>query len=82
MNTVVKKRSVLVAGRKTSVSLEDAFWQALKDIARERQVSVSNVVAGIESARVTQNLSSALRLFVLEHYRSQVRPAPEIRAAA
>jgi predicted DNA-binding ribbon-helix-helix protein len=81
VNTVVKKRSVLVAGRKTSVSLEEAFWQALKDIANERQVSVSNLVARIESARDSHNLSSALRLFVLEHYRSQVRPA-DIRAAA
>ncbi|MFC3692076.1 ribbon-helix-helix domain-containing protein [Chenggangzhangella methanolivorans] len=63
------KRSVVVAGHKTSVSLEDAFWHALKDIARERSVSLRGLVAEIDASRRGGNLSSAVRLFVLDHYR-------------
>ncbi|WP_040577446.1 ribbon-helix-helix domain-containing protein [Methylopila sp. M107] len=63
------KRSVVVAGHKTSVSLEDAFWHALKDIARERSVSLRSLVAEIDAGRRGGNLSSAVRLHVLDHYR-------------
>lgn len=65
----IVKRSVVVAGHKTSVSLEDAFWHALKDIARERSVSLRSLVAEIDSGRSGGNLSSAVRLHVLDHYR-------------
>lgn len=65
----IVKRSVVVAGHKTSVSLEDAFWHALKDIARERTVSLRSLVAEIDSERRGGNLSSAVRLYVLDHYR-------------
>lgn len=68
-NPDIVKRSVVVAGHKTSVSLEDAFWHALKDIARERQMSLRSLVAEIDSSRRGGNLSSAVRLHVLDHYR-------------
>src|SRR5262249_24663654 len=72
MKSLVIKRSVLLAGHKTSVSLEDAFWKGLKDIARERHVTLSELVGTIDSEREYGNLSSALRLFVLDFYRAQL----------
>jgi predicted DNA-binding ribbon-helix-helix protein len=66
----VVKRSIVIAGHKTSVSLEDAFWEALKEIATVRNATLSEVVAGIDASRSQGNLSSAIRLFVLEHYRT------------
>ena len=71
MKSPVVKRSIVVAGHKTSVSLEDAFWQGLKDIAIARQVTLSDLVASIDAERRHGNLSSAIRLFVLDHYRGQ-----------
>jgi predicted DNA-binding ribbon-helix-helix protein len=71
----VVKRSIVLAGHKTSVSLEDAFWKGLKEIAGRRLMPLSGLVGTIDSQRQQGNLSSALRLFVLEFYRSQV---PEI----
>lgn len=70
MKSQVIKRSIVIAGHKTSVSLEEAFWRSLKEIARERSATLSEVVAGIDSGRRHGNLSSAIRLFVLDHYRS------------
>ena len=64
------KRSIVIAGHKTSVSLEDAFWDALKEIATVRSATLSEVVAGIDASRSQGNLSSAIRLFVLDHYRT------------
>jgi predicted DNA-binding ribbon-helix-helix protein len=66
----VVKRSIVIAGHKTSVSLEDAFWDALKEIATVRNATLSEVVAGIDASRSQGNLSSAIRLFVLNHYRT------------
>ena len=63
----VVKRSIVLAGHKTSVSLEDAFWEGLKDIAKARRVTLSDLVGGIDANREHGNLSSALRLFVLNH---------------
>lgn len=68
-NPDIVKRSVVVAGHKTSVSLEDAFWHALKDIAREQSVSLRSLVADIDAGRSGGNLSSAVRLHVLAYYR-------------
>jgi predicted DNA-binding ribbon-helix-helix protein len=68
----VVKRSVVIAGRKTSVSLEDAFWTALKEIARGRGMTLSDLVAEIDGQRQHSNLSSAVRLFVLDFYRNQL----------
>ncbi len=69
MTDGVIKRSLTIAGHRTSVSLEGAFWEALKDIARRRDSSVNALVAEIDERR-TGNLSSAVRVFVLEHSRS------------
>jgi predicted DNA-binding ribbon-helix-helix protein len=72
MKSPVVKRSIVIAGHKTSVSLEDAFWKGLKEIAAERNVTLSELVASIDSDRQHGNLSSGIRLFVLDHYRSQI----------
>jgi predicted DNA-binding ribbon-helix-helix protein len=66
------KRSVIIGGHKTSVSLEDGFWSALKEIAGRRGVTVSHLVASIDHDRQDGNLSSAVRLFVLSFYRDQI----------
>lgn len=67
----VIKRSVVVDGHKTSVSLEDAFWASLKDIAARRGLSLSMQIAAIDQHRRTSNLSSAIRLFVLDYFRER-----------
>jgi predicted DNA-binding ribbon-helix-helix protein len=72
MKSPVVKRSIVIAGHKTSVSLEDAFWKALKEIAGGRAITLSDLVASIDTDRRHGNLSSAIRLFVLEHYRMQI----------
>src|ERR671926_1915388 len=69
MTSPVVKRSIVIAGHKTSVSLEDAFWQGLKQIANERDMTLSDLVASIDTDRRQGNLSSAIRLFVLDYYR-------------
>jgi predicted DNA-binding ribbon-helix-helix protein len=61
-----------VNGRKTAVCLEDAFWNALKEIAAAQSDSVPELLLEIDGARDSPNLSSAIRVFVLDHYRSQV----------
>ena len=73
MKSSVIKRSVAIAGHKTSVSLEDAFWRDLRKIANAQQATLSNVVAEIDKKRKNGNLSSAIRLFVLD----QVRGCPQ-----
>jgi predicted DNA-binding ribbon-helix-helix protein len=72
LKSAIPRRSVIIAGRKTSISVEDAFWRAFKEIARGRDITLSNLVAAINSERKHQNLSSAVRLFVLDLYRQQV----------
>ncbi|MBS0248884.1 MAG: ribbon-helix-helix domain-containing protein [Proteobacteria bacterium] len=67
MDSGIVKRSVLIKGRKTSVSLEDAFWNALRGIAAERQVSTPTLLADIEMNRGNANLSSAVRQFVINY---------------
>jgi predicted DNA-binding ribbon-helix-helix protein len=69
MKSPVVKRSIVIAGHKTSVSLEDAFWQGLKQIAGDRGLTLSDLVAAIDTERRQGNLSSAIRLFVLDYYR-------------
>ena len=73
MKSSVVKRSVVIDGHKTSVSLEDAFWTELKNIAHTQQVTLSDLVSKIEGAREQSNLSSAIRLFVLHHFREDKR---------
>jgi predicted DNA-binding ribbon-helix-helix protein len=65
------KRSIVLAGHKTSVSLEDAFWEGLKDIAKTRRKPLSDLAGSIDTDREQGELSSALRLFVLNHYQAQ-----------
>lgn len=72
MKSPVVKRSIVIAGHKTSVSLEDAFWRGLKEIASGRDMTLSDLVAAIDSERQHGNLSSAIRLFVLDFYRNQL----------
>jgi predicted DNA-binding ribbon-helix-helix protein len=72
MRSPVVKRSIIIAGHKTSVSLEDAFWQGLKEIAGGRNMTLSDLVAAIDHERQHGNLSSAIRLFVLSTYRDQI----------
>src|SRR5262245_14462556 len=79
MKSLVIKRSVVVAGHKTSVSLEDAFWKGLKEIARERDITLSELVGTIDSEREYGNLSSVLRLFVLDFYCTQLSDLKEGR---
>ena len=79
MKSAIVKRSIVIAGHKTSVSLEDAFWQGLKEIAGERHTSLSDLVAAIDSERQRGNLSSAIRLFVLDFHRAQSSEAEERR---
>ena len=75
----LRKRSVTIAGHPTSFSLEEEFWQALQTVARKRNLSVNALVSSIDAARAG-NLSSALRVFVLECYRSgELLPAVTLR---
>ena len=62
----VIKRSLVIAGHRTSVSLEDAFWRRLRAIAAERGLSLNSLAAMIDASRDGANLSSAIRVFVLE----------------
>ena len=71
MNSPVVKRSIVIAGHKTSVSLEDAFWKGLKDIAAARDTTLSDMVAAIDSTRRHGNLSSAILLFVRYHFQAE-----------
>jgi predicted DNA-binding ribbon-helix-helix protein len=70
MKSPVVKRSIVIATHKTSVSLEDAFWSALKEIAAQRDMTLSDLVASIDTDRQHGNLSSAIRIYVLDHFRA------------
>ena len=76
MKSLVVKRSIVVAGRKTSVSLEDEFWSALREIAGGRHLTLSELVGDIDAQRQHGNFSSTLRLFVLEYYRGKAAEKP------
>ena len=74
--SLVTKRSIRLDGHRTSVSLETAFWDELKSIADAQGVRTSQLIAAIDSERRERqhnNLSSVLRLFVLEYYRSKMQ---------
>jgi predicted DNA-binding ribbon-helix-helix protein len=71
MKSTVVKRSIVIGGHKTSVSLEDPFWTGLKQIADARQMFLSELVTKIDGGREQSNLSSAIRLFVLHHFRNE-----------
>ena len=75
MKSPVIKRSIVIAGHKTSVSLENAFWDALKQIAAGENIAIHELIFKINNERELGGLSSALRLFVLEHYRQKAAAA-------
>lgn len=81
MKSPVVKRSIVVAGHKTSVSLEEAFWNGMKEISGLRSMTLSELVGEIDSNRQQGNLSSAIRLFVLDYFRSRTTPATAAPAA-
>lgn len=68
-----QKRSFKIQGHRTSISLEEPFWEALKDIAREKKLPLAQLVDAIDSTRdaSASGLSSAIRVYVLNHYRNQ-----------
>jgi len=69
----ITKRSVMIAGHRTSVSLEDPFWDALRGIAEARGLSLQALIGQIDAGRDGQNLSSAIRVFVLAAVREPQR---------
>jgi predicted DNA-binding ribbon-helix-helix protein len=71
MESAIKKRSIVIGSRKTSVSLENEFWEALKDIAQSRRIPLSALVATIKAEHQQNSLSSAIRVFILNRYRKQ-----------
>ena len=82
MKSSILKRSVVIAGHKTSISLEDAFWECLRRIANDRGQTLSALIGCIDTDRERANLSSAVRLFVLGFYRGQPDPEGGTRLAA
>jgi predicted DNA-binding ribbon-helix-helix protein len=72
MYSTVKKRSIIIDRHRTSISLEDDFWACIKQIARERAITASELIGVIDAGRNGGNLSSAIRVFVLDHYRNNV----------
>jgi predicted DNA-binding ribbon-helix-helix protein len=83
----IRKRSVVIAGHRTSISLEPEFWTALKDIARKRNASINDLVTEIDKMRAARdqagNLSSALRVYVLQALTGTLPAiAPVVAAAA
>jgi predicted DNA-binding ribbon-helix-helix protein len=69
MSAGIVKRSISIAGHRTSISLEEPFWEELRTIASARGVSVQALVGSIDAGRGQQNLSSAIRVFVLHTLR-------------
>ncbi len=66
LSAPVRKRSIVIAGHATSITIEDPFWDALRGIAKQQDVSLPKLIEDIDERRGT-NLSSALRLYVLHH---------------
>jgi predicted DNA-binding ribbon-helix-helix protein len=71
MKSAIVKRSVELNGHKTSVSLEDEFWNGLRQIAETQKTPLPDLLKSIDAERGLANLSSAIRVFVLAHYRER-----------
>jgi len=83
MKSSIVKRSIVVGGHKTSVSLEEAFWSGMKEISGVRSITLSRLVSEIDANRNQGNLSSAIRQFVLDHFKDRaVAPIGEFRPRA
>jgi predicted DNA-binding ribbon-helix-helix protein len=80
--SLVLKRSITLVGHKTSVSLEDQFWNGLHEIAASEGVTTSALIERIDTKRTVHNLSSAIRLFVLDHFRTGSDKASQISTKA
>ena len=72
MGFAVVKRSVSIAGHRTSISLEEPFWEGLREIAERQTLSIQALIGRIDAERGEQNLSSAIRIFVLDDLRSRL----------
>ncbi len=70
MKSPAMRRSILLGGRKTSVSLEGEFWSGMKEISEERGKALYELIGEIDRKRQNSNLSSAIRVFVLDHFRT------------
>ncbi len=77
----IVKRSLTVAGHRTSISLEAPFWEALQELSAQRNVSASALVAELDGTRQGTNLSSAIRMFVLAEARAGALFPPSLKAA-
>ena len=75
MQSPIVKRSIVIGGHKTSVSLEEPFWNGMKEISGARGKTLSELASEIDGSRQQGNLSSAIRLFVLDHFRTSVSSA-------
>ena len=75
MQSPIRKRSIVVNGHRTSISLEDAFFSGLKEISKQRRLTLAELIAEVDRTRTQDNLSSALRLLVLDYYRSRATAA-------
>jgi len=73
MYSLVRKHTLNIRGRKTSISLESEFWDALQEIADEKRLSVTELVRQIDAERKNVNLSSAIRVYVFRHYHAAVQ---------
>jgi predicted DNA-binding ribbon-helix-helix protein len=73
MKSQIEKRSVIIAGRRKSISLEEAVWRSVKEIATYRDMTLGALLATIVSTRNEERLSSAIRLFVLDFFRGSIR---------
>jgi predicted DNA-binding ribbon-helix-helix protein len=81
-NSCLAKRGIRLAGNKTSVSLEDQFWDGLHEIAASEGVTMTALIERIDTNRTFHNLSSAIRVFVLDHFRTAFNKAPQISTEA
>ncbi len=70
----IVKRSISIDGHRTSISLEEPFWEALRELAERDGISIQRLVADIDHGRAGQNLSSAIRVYVLRKVRAQPQP--------
>ena len=75
MKSLYRKHVIVINGRRTSISIEDAFWESLNEIATARGTSVANVISLIDAHHQSMNLSLAIRLTVLEFYRDRKLPS-------
>lgn len=81
MKSFVVKRSIELNGHKTSVSLEDAFWNCLRKIAEAKDIPMPNLLQTIDAERDNANLSSAIRVYVLSYYRERAAARMPNRSA-